>query len=146
MKAEFREAIQELAEKAREDDRRARQAAVKRRRPIAYVIAGGAMLIAVQVALYFYLHSKKEEMVPAHAAPTTARELPVNTCAGMVHRTYWQVVAYLRDHGHPPEALNDLVGKYADKVPVDPRTGQPLAYSTDGERFELRCPGAPAKR
>ena len=56
-------------------------------------------------------------------------------------------MAYLADHGHPPQKLEDLVGSYVEQLPVDPVTGKPLVYSTHEDRFTIRCADAmPVKR
>lgn len=146
IKGEFRDAIHELAEQAQEEDRRAWQEAHKVRRPVSYFIIAGAALIVLQGVLYLYLYSKKESAVPARAVRAATRVLPPNSCVSKVHDTYWQIVAYVRDNGHPPGTLNDLVGKYVDKVPLDPETGKPLVYSPSGEGFDLSCPQITAAR
>ena len=72
--------------------------------------------------------------------------LPPNSCNALVNKTYWKVVAYLREEGHPPPHLDDLVPKYLERVPLDPVTGKALSYSTDGTRFQVRCPEIEARR
>jgi len=69
-----------------------------------------------------------------------------NQCASVAYRTYWKIAAYMRDQGHPPAALKDLVGQYVDELPIDPASGKPLFYATDGTNFDVRCPGAAPTR
>lgn len=62
-------------------------------------------------------------------------------CRQALYETYFLVVSYARDHGHPPVTLLDLLGEYAARIPRDPRSGDPLRYQTDGGRFSLGCTG-----
>jgi hypothetical protein len=142
---EFRQAIGQLAEQAREEDRRAWAEAHKPSRPISTIIRIGMVLIFLQGFLYLYLYTKQKREV-AVAPPATRLILPSNSCSSTLHKTYWHVVAYVRDHGHPPASLEELVGKYVDKLPADPATGKPLQYSAAGKSFEVRCPGAATAR
>lgn len=144
LKSEFHETIGRLAEQAREDDQLAGEEARRRAQPSPYArfVRIGLALIALQGALALYLYSRAGR--PTAAPPATTRNLfPKNDCNAALYRTYWRVVAYLKDEGHPPARLDQLLGKYVPELPVDPRSGQPLEYSTDGKRFELRCPSAP---
>ena len=144
--SEFREAIVELAKQAREDDERA-EAEVKRRltkRPFAQFVKFGVALIVLQAALYVYLTNRKPETVPASAAKKSL--FPENNCNAVLYQTYWRIIAFQRDNGHPPAGFDQMLGKYLDKLPNDPVTGKPLDYSTDGKRFEVRCPGSPPGR
>ncbi len=136
---DFRDAIDGLTEQAREEDRQAaeeRKRAAKR--PFSRFVKIGGLLIVVQLALLAALYMKQNETVPVQQRIKSI--LPPNSCSGEVNKTYWKVVAYLRAEGHPPRGLDELVPKYLDKVPLDPGTGKPLSYSTDGTRFQVRCP------
>jgi hypothetical protein len=146
IRQEFREAIGELAKQAREEDHRAWAAAQKLARPISKFIRIGVVLILLQGVVFLFLYGKRHRDV-AVSPPETRQVLPSNSCSNTLHQTYWRIVAYARDHkGHPPASLDQLVGKYVDKVPADPASGEPLHYSTDGKRFEVRCPGAKLAR
>jgi hypothetical protein len=135
---DFRHAIKELAEQARAEDLQAAEELRNRKkpRPVQKFIQIGLVLIALQSAVfaYLYVHQKPIVVQPAKVAPP-------KTCSAAVNRTYWKVVAFLTDKGHPPTKLEELLPAYVDKLPADPLTGKPLEYMTDGTRFTLRCPG-----
>lgn len=135
---EFRHAIAKLAEQARDEDLRAAEELKNRKkpRPIQKFIRIGLVFVALQSALFVYLYSHQKRGVVLSA--TVA---PPKTCSSAVNRTYWRVVAFLTDKGHPPEKLEELLPAYVDKLPADPLTGKPLEYKTDGKQFTLRCPG-----
>lgn len=44
---------------------------------------------------------------------------------------------YQATHGNAPESLNELVPKYFDSVPLDPRTGKSFEYIREGRTFRL---------
>jgi hypothetical protein len=136
---DFRDAIHGLAKQAREEDRQAedrRRRAAKR--PFSRFVKIGLALIAVQSALLAALYLNQGKTAATHQEIKSI--LPANSCKALVNKTYWKVVAYLREEGHPPPSLDDLVPKYLERVPLDPVTGKPLSYSTDGARFQVRCP------
>jgi hypothetical protein len=135
----YDDALHGLTEQARAEDRQAVEARKRAaRRPFNRFVRIGALLILAQTALLAFLYYKQG---PAVAARTEFRSiLPANSCSGVVNSTYWKIVAYLRAEGHPPGRLEELVPKYLDKSPLDPGTGKPLSYSTDGTRFQVRCP------
>ncbi len=137
----FSNAIQRLARHARREDLRAEEELRKRsaRRPIQKFIRVGLILIALQGALFAYLYARHKPVAKSESVP----QAPPKTCKAAINRAYWKVVAYLADHGHPPEKLENLVGTYVEQLPFDPVTGKPLVYSTDGDRFTIRCAGAP---
>jgi len=138
---DFSNAIHRLARHARREDLRAEEELRGRgeRRPIQEIIRVGLVLIALQGVLFAYLY--------AHLKPETRSEsvplAPPKTCNAAINRAYWKVVAYVADHGHPPQQLENLVGSYIEQLPIDPVTGKPLVYSTDGDRFSIRCAGVP---
>lgn len=140
--SDFREAIRDLAKQAREEDLKAEDEARRRsqRRPFPTFVRVGLSLIVVQAVLFAYLYTT------GHRHPQTKQQVekpPAKNCETVRHRTYWKVVAYMRDEGHPPASFEQMLGKYIDKLPTDPATGKTLLYSTDGvQRFELRCPGS----
>ena len=139
--AEFREAIIELAKQAREEDQRADHEAKRRhaRRPFAQFVRWGVALIVLQAGIYLYL--SHERGTPTAKKIEHGSLFSANTCNAVLSKTYWQVVTFQRDQGHPPKDLEEMLGKYLDKLPSDPVTGKALEYSTSGERFELHCPG-----
>jgi len=135
---DFHDAIHELAQQARDEDLRAAADLRKRtsHRPIQKFIRLGMVLIALQAVVFVYLYSQSNRRI---VAPVVTRSLfPKNNCSAVLYRTYWKVVAYFREQGHPPANLSDLV---LEQPPFDPITGKPLVYRTDGERFTLQCPG-----
>lgn len=134
--------IGKLAKQARDEDLRAAEELRKRsaRRPIRKFIRIGSALIALEAALFVYLYTRQK---PAAPPPVISVEPPKN-CSGAVNRAYWQVVAFLSQEGHPPANLDELLPKYAAKLPSDPFSGKPLEYATDGTHFTLRCPGPTA--
>jgi len=136
---DFSNAIHRLARHARREDLRAEEELRKRsqRRPIQKFIRIGLVLIALQGALFAYLYAHNKGVAKSESAPPA----PPKTCNAAVNRAYWKVVAYVADHGHPPQKLENLVGSYVEQVPFDPVTGKPLVYSTDGERFTIHCAG-----
>jgi hypothetical protein len=68
------------------------------------------------------------------ARDVTAKGLAVTALA---------VERYRRDHnGEPPASLNDLVPRYLDAVPIDPRSGEPLRYINRADRFIVYSIGA----
>jgi hypothetical protein len=137
-----RRALRDLAKQAREDDLKAENQARRRirRRPVSMLIRVGLVLIATQIALFAYLYTAAQLEQQAEQA---AEKPAATNCETVRHRTYWKVVAYMRDEGHPPASFEQLLGKYIDKLPTDPVTGNALLYSTDGvQRFELECPGS----
>jgi hypothetical protein len=144
---DFGKAIHQLARQAREEDLRAEEELRKRgeRRKIRTFIRLGLALITLEVALYVYLHERQKYAVATKPAAAVASR--PKTCTAATNRAYWEVVAYVADHGHPPATLAELVGPYVDRLPFDPVSGKPLEYSTDGDRFTIRCASAaPAER
>jgi hypothetical protein len=144
---EFRNAIDELAKQAREQDLLLEEEAKRRAapRPFQKFVLVGVGLIVVQAALFAYLYHRRSAEITKKPVVTKPL-LPDSTCNAALYRTYWKVVSYMRDEGRPPESLELLLGKYLDKLPLDPATGQPLRYSTDGQRFDLSCPAGGPKR
>src|SRR5262245_60658797 len=135
----FDDAVHRLAEQARKEDRQAAEARKRAaRRPFTRFVRIGALLIIAQISLLAFLFYRQGST--AAARKDIGSILPANSCSAIVNSTYWRIVAYLRAEGHPPGDLGDLVPKYLDKLPVDPGTGKPLSYSTDGSRFQVRCP------
>jgi hypothetical protein len=138
---DFSNAIHRLARHARREDLRAEEELRRRseRRPVHKFIRIGLGLIALQGVLLAYLYARQKSVVPksASAAPAAPK-----TCDAAIKRAYWRVVAYLADHGHPPQKLEDLVGPYVEQLPFDPVTGKPLVYSTHEDRFTIRCADA----
>jgi hypothetical protein len=139
---EVRRAIRNLAKQARKEELEAEKQARRRtqRRPMSIVIRVGLVLIAIQISLFAYLYTTGRR---APQADQAIKKPAATNCETVRHRTYWKVVAYMRDHGHPPASFAEMLGKYIDKLPTDPVTGSRLLYSTDGvQRFELQCPGS----
>src|SRR5206468_5354994 len=132
----FCTAIHRLARHARREDLRAEEELRKRRerRPIQNVIRVGLVLIAVQGVLFAYLYAHHKPETRAESVPLA----PPKTCNAAINRAYWRVVAYVAEHGHPPQKLENLVGSYIEQLPVDPVTGRPPVYSTAGERLTIR--------
>jgi hypothetical protein len=56
-------------------------------------------------------------------------------------RLAFSVAAYGADHGTYPDSLSALVPKYANRVPSDPFTEQPLHYRREGAGFVLYSVG-----
>ncbi|MGH7898675.1 MAG: hypothetical protein ACREQQ_12025 [Candidatus Binatia bacterium] len=141
---EFRDAITELAKQAREDDRRSEEQVRKRtaRQPLSAVIKFGLVLVALESITFSFLWTNRQHDVNRIAPPI--RALSQNDCLGIAHRTYWKVVAYIKDEARAPARLEDLIPKYLDKRPFDPSTGKPLEYAANGTTFDLRCPSGAA--
>ncbi|HSD10399.1 MAG TPA: hypothetical protein VLF14_05425 [Candidatus Binatia bacterium] len=135
---DFSHAIHRLVRQARREDLRAEEELRKRgeRSRIYKFIRVGVVLIVLQAALLGYLYVRQNDVVKD---PARVAQAPPKTCNAAINRAYWKVVAYLADHGRPPPKLEDLVGSYVERLPIDPVTGKPLVYSTDGERFTIRC-------
>jgi hypothetical protein len=76
-------------------------------------------------------------------SPTLSEMVRHNDCRAELYRTYRGIVEYARENGTPPRSLEELVGKYTSRLPTNPATGAPLAYSTDGKGFRLRCGANP---
>jgi hypothetical protein len=141
----FDDAIHRLTEQAQQEDRHAAEARKRAaRRPFNRFVRIGALLIVAQASFLAFLYYKQGSTVAARKEIESI--LPTNSCSAVVNSTYWKIVAYLRTEGHPPGRLDDLVPKYLDKSPSDPGTGKPLSYSTDGTRFQVRCPEISAAR
>jgi hypothetical protein len=142
---DFRDAIHGLRQQAREEDRQAEDARKRAaKRPFSRFVKIGVALILAQSALLAVLYKNQEKTAATRQEIKSI--LPANSCNAMVNRTYWKVVAFLRDQGHPPARLEDLVPKYLEIVPLDPVTGKALSYSTDGRRFQVDCPDVQARR
>jgi len=141
----FDDAVHRLTEQARQEDREA-AAARKRaaKRPFTRFVRIGALLIVAQLLLLAFLYYKQGSTMVARKEIGSI--LPANSCGAVVNGTYWTIVAYVRAEGHPPARLEELVPKYIEKTPSDPGTGKPLSYSTDGSRFQVRCPEISAAR
>ncbi len=144
---EFRETISELARQAREEDRRSEQETRKlaQHRPISPIIKLGLVLLVVELVSMGILYSQQHRQITMKLPPPD-RIHSRNDCTGVTYRTYWKIVAYIKDNNHPPARLDDLVPKYLDKVPFDPTTGKPLEYSVNGARFNVHCVGQPARK
>jgi len=52
-----------------------------------------------------------------------------------LHELQLAAQAYLRDKGHDPAKLSDLVPDYIEQIPEDPMTGEPLRSVTRGVQF-----------
>jgi hypothetical protein len=140
--AAFRDTMVELAKQAREDYSRASAELAKRsaKRRFTNFVRVGLVLIAMQIVLYLYLSNRRPTIAPTVVHKSRFAD---NTCNAVRYQAYWKIVAFLRDNGRPPASLDEMLGKYIDKLPMDPVTGKQLLYSTDGaERFELKCPGS----
>ena len=138
----FHDEINRLATEAAHDSLKHDEATRKlaRRRPFSLFVSAGLALIVAQVVLLIILYSMQRMQVSA-VRPPAARIQASTDCAAALHDTYWKVVAFLRDHQHLPANLGELLGKYVDKLPADPRSGKALEYSTDGKQFTVGCPG-----
>ncbi len=145
MNSEFRDAIHDLAKQARADDDKADEEVRRRlqKKPLSLFIRVGLALIVAQLGVLFYLRYSQPNQGIHRKAEVT--EKPAKDCDMVLRRTYWKVVAYLNETGHPPENLEVMLGKYLDKLPSDPVTGKPLLYSKNGEKFDLRCAPVTAK-
>jgi hypothetical protein len=146
-KPQLRDAIDRLAEEAREQDRLAAEETRKlfSGPPISRFIRVGIALIVVELAMFGILYGRRQQKLSATTVRPNLPEL-TDKCAALAHETYWKIAAYIRDQGHPPAALSDLVGKYVEKLPTDPVTRKPLGYSTDGTGFDLHCPRVASAR
>ena len=102
-------------------------------------IWSGVALIVVELLSLVILYTLERGQLTLRETPPN-RLLPETECPAEAYRTYWQVVAFLKDKGHPPAALGELIPDYAHKIPSDPKTGKPLDYRTDGKHFTVRCP------
>jgi hypothetical protein len=146
-KPELRDAIDRLAEEAREQDRLATEKTRKLLTPgpTSRFIRLGMALVAVQLVMLGILYGRRQQKFSATIVRPNLPKL-TDDCAAVAYKTYWKIAAYIREQGHPPAALSELVGRYVEKLPTDPVTRKPLEYSTDGTGFDLHCPGAPAAR
>lgn len=143
----LRETMGRLTGLAREEKLRTEAEIRKRavsRRPFSRFVRISLWLIASQIVLLVVLYGSNRKELWLSGKPTVSL-LPANSCQAQAYSTYWQIVAYAREHGHPPAKLEDLLGKYFETMPHDPATGKALNYSADGERFELSC-AAPSRR
>ena len=142
---EFHDVIRDLAQQAREDDRKADEQArrLSTRRPVSLVIKIGLALVGAELVSLLVLTSQRKE-IPARI--TRNPVLAKNNCSSAVYRTYWKIVAYIKDNDHPPARLDDLVPKYLDKLPFDPATGKQLEYSINGARFDVHCAGQAGRK
>ncbi|MET0154296.1 MAG: hypothetical protein ABW298_17035 [Candidatus Binatia bacterium] len=142
---DLRDAIHGLTRHAREEDRRAEEARKRgAKRPFSRFVKIGLALIVAQSALLTVLYVNQEKTAVSRQEIKSI--VPPNSCSALVNTAYWKVVAYLREEGHPPPRLDDLVPKYLERVPLDPVTGKALSYSTDGSRFQVSCPEIDAPR
>ena len=141
LRAAFNDAIHELAEQAREQDQQTEKDARKQiaRKSFSRILWIGIALIIVQLGIFVVLYSMPRSEITV-TAPVRRAILPEKSCDNAKVRAYWKVVAYLRDNGHLPASLGDLVPQYTPQAPYDPLTGKQLLYSVNGERFELSCP------
>jgi hypothetical protein len=144
---DFHNAISELAALARKEDFEAADDARRKanERPLSRFIRFGCVLIAIQVVCLGVLYIRGRGLV-SPAATKQANIVLRDDCPSAVYRTYWKVIEYMKEHQQPPASIDELVGKYLDKLPADPVSGKPLQYSTDGKHFELHCPGARGSR
>jgi hypothetical protein len=110
------------------------------RRRISILIGAGALLALAEVALLIVQLRISHQQRTATGSRSMSRPVSVGDCRSVLYDTYRGVVAYMHDQGHPPGTLSELIGKYAERLPSDPRTRQSLLYSSDGRRFSLRCP------
>jgi len=51
------------------------------------------------------------------------------------------LAAYEQEHGRYPAALAELAPEYTNELPVDPWTGKPMLYVSDGAGYKLYCVG-----
>ncbi len=141
-RSHFDREIGRLAHAAREHSARIEERPcppIPRPRRISPLIWIGVALVLVELlslAVLYGMRAQERATVGTTANPMLTR----SDCDGVRYRTYWKVVEYLRNEGHPPAALSDLVGTYVDELPFDPRTGKTLEYSRHGEGFSLHCP------
>jgi len=102
------------------------------------ILIVGAVLIAVQVSLLFYFRSTTRPVDIRQAISQKVQETP-----GLSERRREQLRLQLAindfriQNGKLPAALDELIPKYFDTIPLDPETKKPFAYSLQGDKFIL---------
>lgn len=93
-------------------------------------------LVIVQVGLIVFFRSQKNAISFVESADDA-----LSQTSGITDRRATQakilmaVLAYKKDTGGLPAALNDLRPKYLESIPNDPDTQQPFSYQIEGDRF-----------
>ena len=137
----FQKEIDRLAKGASaEMKKNAPGAASRSRRRFSLLVGTGVGLILAEIALLLVQVRISQHQAPTTGMPLASHLIAANDCRAVLYSTYRGIVRYERANGRPPQALSDLVGRYLDRLPSDPTTGQSLLYATDGLRFSLRCP------
>lgn len=110
------------------------------RRRFSLLVRTGVGLILAEVVLLLVQFRISQHQAPTIGTPLASPLIAGNDCRAELYTTYRGIVRYERANGRPPLALGELVGRYLDRLPADPKTGQSLVYASDGLRFSLRCP------
>jgi hypothetical protein len=139
---EFRKRIERLADVAEREVRERRGAPrLRRRSRLRQILWGGGVLITAEALLLVVQLVRVRPPAVRTAARSGAEIFGGSDCRAAIYDAYRGVLSYVRDNQHPPDSLADLIGKYTERLPVDPETGQSLSYSRNGKHFSLRCPG-----
>lgn len=140
MQADFQKEIDRLAVGAVAEIKKAGPVPKPRfRRRFSILVWTGVVLIfAEAVLLLFQIRVSQQQA--AVGTPLLSHLIYGNDCRAVMYATYRGIVRYERENGKPPKALDELLGKYLDRLPADPATGRSLVYSSDGMRFSLGCP------
>jgi hypothetical protein len=73
-------------------------------------------------------------------APWLNRSLIRTEASRRVLRLQLALAAWKLDHKSLPRSLDELAGRYLDRIPLDPRTGEPFRYFPDGLPIPLPYP------
>jgi hypothetical protein len=74
--------------------------------------------------------------------PTLAETVLAIETARNATRAILALEAWKHDHGGLPKRLEQLVGPYLDRLPLDPCSGEPFHYLPDGLSFPLHLRGS----
>jgi len=145
---DFRSEIAALATSAEHEIAEKRQAvkalAPKPSRVSAILWIGGLLVLLEAGVLVTQLALRDAPVAKGVRKPSPL--LVEQSCGGERYRTFQALVAFRKEFGNWPETLGELVGTRIVKLPVDPATGLPLVYESDGSSFTLSCATTTAAR
>lgn len=93
-------------------------------------------LLVVQVGMIiFFLAQKESGSFIETAEEALSEKAGISDRRAAQAKIQMAILAYKKDEGGLPAALNDLRPKYLESLPNDPDTQKPFSYRVDGDKF-----------
>jgi len=96
------------------------------------IILGVILFVVLIIAGYlFYLYQKGG--VEHYRPPATGAESPRAQVLSDLNALSQAIEAYYAKNLRYPEKLEELQPEFVDKIPLEPKTGKPFIYESDGK-------------